>query len=209
MRKFWKDYLTDDETKIILFLLIFAVIGLGLKYTSLIAEDSTEIETELDLSQDYEMKYDLTSVTVKELTTIPGIGQKKARDIVSYREQNGFHSKTDLMKIKGIGSATYAKIERFFNDLGNVSEFISDKAETMGSISEVPVEHVRLNINSASIEELVSLKGIGKTKAEAIIQYRKINDGFQKVDDLLNVKGIGRKTLDKIKDRIFTGVEDE
>ncbi|WP_152224687.1 ComEA family DNA-binding protein [Pseudomonas sp. SCB32] len=60
-----------------------------------------------------------------------------------------------------------------------------------------------VNINSADAEELQkSLKGIGKVKAQAIIDYRTANGPFTSVDQLLEVKGIGKGTLDKNRDRI-------
>ena len=53
-----------------------------------------------------------------------------------------------------------------------------------------------VNINSASKEELMTLKGIGETTAEAIIEYRKENK-FTKIEDIKNVKGIGDKKFDE------------
>ena len=55
-----------------------------------------------------------------------------------------------------------------------------------------------VNINSASKEELMTLKGIGETTAEAIIEYRKENK-FTKIEDIKNVKGIGDKKFESIK----------
>ena len=54
-----------------------------------------------------------------------------------------------------------------------------------------------VNVNSASAEEIAeSLKGIGLSKAEAIVSYRKDNGQFKHVDELVNVKGIGIRTVD-------------
>ncbi|WP_297575386.1 helix-hairpin-helix domain-containing protein [uncultured Campylobacter sp.] len=58
-----------------------------------------------------------------------------------------------------------------------------------------------VNINTASKEELMSLKGIGETTANNIIEYRKENK-FKKIEDLKNVKGIGDKKFEAIKDDI-------
>jgi len=60
-----------------------------------------------------------------------------------------------------------------------------------------------ININTASVKELtIGLKGVGKNKAEAIVEYRTKNGSFKAIDDLLKVKGIGKKILRKNKDRI-------
>ena len=58
-----------------------------------------------------------------------------------------------------------------------------------------------ININTASKEELKTLKGFGETTAEAIIEYRKENK-FTKIEDIKNVKGIGDKKFESIKEDI-------
>ena len=57
----------------------------------------------------------------------------------------------------------------------------------------------KININTASVDKLVSLPGIGKKTAEKIIEYRESHGIFQTPTDLLNVKGIGKKKLEKIE----------
>ena len=56
-----------------------------------------------------------------------------------------------------------------------------------------------LNINTATVEELQTLPGIGPQMAKRIVLYRKENSDFKSIDDLISVKGIGEKTLEKIK----------
>ncbi len=59
----------------------------------------------------------------------------------------------------------------------------------------------KTDINTASIKELITLNGIGITKAKAIMKYRKKHK-FTKIEDILKVKGIGKKTFEKIKSDI-------
>ena len=61
-----------------------------------------------------------------------------------------------------------------------------------------------VNINSATKEELTSLKGIGEKKAQAIIDYRKKNGDFKSVDDLEKVDGIGPGTMKQIRAQLST-----
>jgi competence ComEA-like helix-hairpin-helix protein len=63
----------------------------------------------------------------------------------------------------------------------------------------------KININTATVEELTSLKGIGESLAQRIIDYREKSGPFENADDLLNVKGIGPKILSDNLDRITVG----
>ncbi|MCI0568296.1 MAG: helix-hairpin-helix domain-containing protein [Acidobacteria bacterium] len=60
----------------------------------------------------------------------------------------------------------------------------------------------RVNLNTATAEDLTSLPGIGPSYAKRIVDYREKNGPFKRVEDLLNVQGIGEKTLEKIRDRV-------
>lgn len=59
-----------------------------------------------------------------------------------------------------------------------------------------------VSINSATKEELMTLSGIGESKAQDIIKYREANGGFKTIEDLKNVSGIGEATFAKIKENI-------
>ena len=65
-----------------------------------------------------------------------------------------------------------------------------------------PSDGSRININTATSQELQTLPRIGPALAQRIIEYRQTSGGFSTVDDLTNVKGIGEKTLEKIRTSI-------
>ena len=59
-----------------------------------------------------------------------------------------------------------------------------------------------VNINTASVEQLVELNGVGPAKAKAIVAYRDEHGAFKSIDQLANVKGIGLKTVEKNREMI-------
>lgn len=59
-----------------------------------------------------------------------------------------------------------------------------------------------VDINKADKDELMSIKGIGEAKANAILEYRKANNCFSSVDELKEVKGFGAKMLEKNRGNI-------
>ncbi|WP_018132364.1 helix-hairpin-helix domain-containing protein [Effusibacillus pohliae] len=79
---------------------------------------------------------------------------------------------------------------------------IPAKGEQASAAKPSVVAEGKLNLNTATIEQLDALDGIGSTRAKAIVEYREKNGPFQSVDDLLKVKGFGPKLLDAIKDRL-------
>jgi competence protein ComEA len=60
----------------------------------------------------------------------------------------------------------------------------------------------KVNINTASVEQLQTLPGIGPSLAKTIIEYRTKTGKFNKIEELINVKGIGEKKFQRIKDRL-------
>lgn len=59
-----------------------------------------------------------------------------------------------------------------------------------------------VNINTASKDELMTLNGVGESKAESIISYRKEHGGFKKIEDIMNIPGIKDALFSKIKEKI-------
>lgn len=63
----------------------------------------------------------------------------------------------------------------------------------------------KININTASVEELQKLPRIGATVAQRIIDFRKEHGRFSKIEDLMKVRGIGESTFSKLKSLITVG----
>ncbi len=64
-------------------------------------------------------------------------------------------------------------------------------------------EPVKININTASIEQLMTLDRVGPKYAQRIIDYRETEGPFKRPEDIMLVPGIGRKTWEANKDRII------
>ncbi len=79
------------------------------------------------------------------------------------------------------------------------------------TMPERPLEHFiarlsePLDLNRATLDELIALPGIGPVLARRIIEYREAHGGFQSVEELLEVRGIGPKKLAQIKERLLVG----
>jgi len=56
-----------------------------------------------------------------------------------------------------------------------------------------------VNLNTATMDQLATIPGIGVKTAERIIAYREKNGGFKKIEDLMNVQGVGEKSFLKMK----------
>ncbi len=132
---------------------------------------------------------DLNKATFDQLLKLPGIGPSMAKRIIDYREKIPFYSVDDIMKVKGIGEKTFDKLKSMITvDLKSLPP-------------QNRTESKKININSATFDELVSLPGIGKVYAKRIIDYRNKHP-FSKREEIVKVKGIGDKTYQKIKDLI-------
>jgi competence protein ComEA len=84
-----------------------------------------------------------------------------------------------------------------------ISEPEKDEKRTQkNKIKDLTVSKNLVNINTATAEELISLKGIGEKTAAEIVKYRELNGSFKTADDLLKVKGIGKAKVSAISDKI-------
>jgi competence protein ComEA len=66
----------------------------------------------------------------------------------------------------------------------------------------------KINLNTATLDELMTLERIGPKHAQAIIDYRQTYGSFEKIEDIMKVKGIGPKTFEANKDKLAVGEAD-
>lgn len=112
------------------------------------------------------------------------------------------------------GGFTVAAEERQLNLAEKLSDqqmiYVPNKDEVNFSVEQIqsndekqtPSSTNLININTADLNELQQLTGIGPSKAQAIISYREENGLFQRLEDLLQVTGFGEKTFEKLKNMI-------
>lgn len=78
----------------------------------------------------------------------------------------------------------------------------TEKNNNQENKEEHKEENKKVNINKATLEELLLISGIGESKAKSIIEYRQQNGEFKKIEDIMNVSGIGESLFEKIKNNI-------
>ncbi|MDD2649873.1 MAG: helix-hairpin-helix domain-containing protein [Candidatus Cloacimonetes bacterium] len=197
-----KNMFTRTERKVFFWYCILAIFGLLLAQTHMVFADmaiSHEVSLlKEEIKNDIILRFDLNMATHEELKTIKGIGDKKAADIIEYRNKNKYMQLEDLLNVKGIGVKTLQNISPFLYINKDDEKVVVDSTNSkILKVKKLDEGDKKINILTASVEELMMIKGIGKVKAKQIVDYRSDNkiDSFE---DLLNIKGIGPKLLEII-----------
>lgn len=116
----------------------------------------------------------------------------------------GHIQKAGVYKLERGGTVTEAvELAGGFTDTAdreylNLAEIVTDGEEIYIPAKNRDITD-KININTATEEELNSLPGIGQATAGRIIDYREKHGKFHYIDEIMNVKGIGEKTFDEIK----------
>ena len=112
------------------------------------------------------------------------------------------------------GSRVYEAIQRaggFADDAAvisiNQAEVLEDEAQIyVPTMNEFAIEQVqndgKVNLNTATKEELMTLPGVGESKASLIIQYREEHGRFQEIEDVMNISGIKEGLFNQMKEYI-------
>lgn len=117
--------------------------------------------------------------------------------VYSKSEYNNLSKKEIINKEYNCSSNDY----NIDNCLGNTS-IITNGPETNNDNDNKNDENKIININTATKEELMTLSGIGESKAISIIEYRNSNGSFKSIEEIKNVSGIGDAAFEKIKNNI-------
>ena len=110
--------------------------------------------------------------------------------------------------VKAAGGLTGDALEeslnqaRILTDGEQIRVLTREEAQNAAAVGQEGLSGGKVNINTADVSGLITLNGIGETKAEAIVAYREEHGGFEKIEDICEVDGIGEKTFEKIKDSI-------
>ena len=139
-------------------------------------------------------------VDIKGDVKKPGVYQMKAGDRVkdAIDAAGGLTAEADSQKVN--------LAQRVEDQMVIVVPKVGEEAEAIpaGVTSKETSKEGKVNINTATVEELKTLKGVGEKKAEAIIEYRKKNGSFKTKEDLMKVRGIGKKLFESFEERIVT-----
>ena len=192
---------SPGEQRILLFLIfsLFTGIGLQLSGKDQLSQGSPADSLTQALEVDYQLRIDIRTASEEELMALKGIGPKRAKDIIAFRDMHPFQNVNDLLQVSGIGPKTYQKL---LPDLLVFGDSLGTQTQPGSASSSAKPTTGTVNINTASLDELCALDGIGPKKARAIIDYREANGHFASPDDLCQVKGIGKITLEKNRARI-------
>lgn len=148
---------------------------------------------------------DLNSAEAEEIARLPRIGMSLAKRIAEDRSVRGpFRGLDDLDRVPGVGPAILAQLlDRVAfggPGLGRPSRGNGANPSTLGAYvtpSPAPPEGP-VDLNSASLTDLVALPGIGKARARAILAYRRSHGSFAAVSDLGRVPGFSQALVTRL-----------
>jgi len=133
-----------------------------------------------------------------------GLSDKQIKVIKNYEAKGGkFYKKEDLKKIYGISENEYNILEPYIN----ITESYKSFSKFNDSKEYESYENVVVELNSATAEDLIKLKGIGPSFSKRIIGYRKLIGGYSSKEQLLEVYGFDSLRYEGIAENIEVNLD--
>ena len=216
------DYLKKNILTFIVIILSILNLIIGLNFKKL---DSTSNDIEKTLSNSEELisntleepkateAKETIRVDVKGMVKKAGVYELAKDSIVNdaIKKAGGLTSKADTTNVNLSKSLTNEMViyipKKEEVTKSTVNDALVDKSNSVGFIdnessNETTNTTTKVNINTATLKDLITLNGIGESKAQAILEYRTKNGNFKTLEDLKKVSGIGEAAYEKIKDNI-------
>ncbi|KAK9396549.1 endonuclease/exonuclease/phosphatase family domain-containing protein 1 [Crotalus adamanteus] len=149
-------------------------------------------------------RLNINTATEEELMTLPGVTRMVAQNIVEYREYiGGFKKVEDLALVSGVGAAKLeqVKFEICVSSKGNSAQHSPSSLRKDHNLDHLSA--TKININTATSAQLMSIRGITEKIANSIVEYRKEHGPFKSIEDLVKMDCINFSFLDKIRHQIF------
>ena len=199
----WESWSLSAKAAVIggILLILVGVGGLFSKKEESV-EETTVVETTVlaDKTEVSTTQETVIFVDIKGAVKNPGVYQMKVGDRVkdALDAAGGLTEEADSQKVN--------LAKRLEDQMVIVVPKFGEEAEEIpaGETRQEATKEGKVNINTATVEELKTLKGVGEKKAEAIIEYRKKNGSFKTKEDLMKVRGIGKKLFESFEERIVT-----
>ncbi len=153
-------------------------------------------DTKAEKKQEKELsKFDPNTASKEKFLKL-GLTEKQINTIDNYLSKGGkFKDKNDFKKMYVISNEQYAELEPYIEITLQTNTEIS-KPE----IKELKTENFVAELNTASVEDLIKIKGIGKFSAQKIVEYRQQLGGFVKIEQLMEVNGMYENNFIKAKE---------
>ena len=177
--------------------------------TDIYLEKYEEITSEINdtVMEDFEQNTEITTEEAEKLCYVYICGAVVKPGVYVLPQESRIYEAIELAGgLSEDADDTLINQAEIVNDGMMIQVYTKGEAETIShnTVNGIYADttDVRVDINTASISELMSLPGIGTAKAEAILAYRKENGGFSCIEDLMNVPGIKEGIFQQMKEHI-------